>query len=228
LPAEVYYAFDLVNHRDETMNRVYKFCKLSNEWTKNISWGFGNMISHADLFKDESDWFPDGKLRFVAKIIAKTRTHSTISAPTECWKLLYETMKHSNLIIRTSDKKELKAHKSVLCVRSDVFDRMFSHDTKESRTGIIEIKDFHSDVVSEMLRFLYCEVYFNDVKELESQQTLQLYCAADKYQINELKTFCLNSIYNQLNASNVLEVAVFADLFDLKHLFSCCIFIIIA
>lgn len=174
-----------------------------------------------DLYAKKDDYFPDGKIRFLAKIILQFNAPS--SDLHESWAKAFEHMSHSDVIIKTSDKKVLKAHKFVLSARSTVFDSMFTHDMEENRTGIIKISDAHSTVITELLRYIYC----NKVQDIASFDRL-LYKAADKYQIEGLKVICLQSIYQRINPQNAGKYAEFALFHKIEHLFSCCAFIIYA
>jgi BTB/POZ domain len=216
----------LVNNHQHDKFKLKQFNRSAKEFLE-TGWGFKDIISHDELFKNQDFLFPQGKIRIIVKIICIDPIIRVVTPLTEALKKLYDTMKHSNLFIKTSDKKDLKAHKSIICSRSEVFDRMFSHDTKENQTSEIIADDLHSDVVKDLLRFIYCEAYFDKLESAVNLE-IELYNAAEKYEIGELKAICLNTIFKRLDVGNVLTFAHFADLFNLEDLFSCCILIIYA
>lgn len=189
--------------------------------------GFGiNIISHKQLFGNSEAYFiTDRRLRFAAKIYLHEDPAERTSLFTENWKSLYESMKHSDVIIKSSDSKEIKAHKLVLAARSEFFDRMFSSDMKENTTGVIEINK-RSGVIKELLRFIYCEAYFNEFDASFDINDIEIYDDAECYQMDDLKKFCLKSIYKRLDAENVLEIASFAQLFKIEKLYSYCLLLI--
>jgi hypothetical protein len=120
-----------------------------------------------------------------------------------------------------SDDKEIRAHKAVLESRSKYFETLFSHETKESVGGIIEIKDFGSKTINEMLRYLY----YDKVENL-AEIDIDLYIATDKYQLKQQAEMCLTSIYERLNTHNCIEIASFALKLKQKLLFINCLFMI--
>ena len=46
-------------------------------------------------------------------------------------------------------------HEFVLSARSPVFRAMFQHDMAEKQSKVVEIQTLHSDVVAEMLQYIY-------------------------------------------------------------------------
>lgn len=67
-----------------------------------------------------------------------------------------------------------------------------------------------------MLRFVV-----KDFKEIQSID-IELYKAADCYEIADLPELCLANIKKNVDMRNVLEVVAFADLFDLTDLYKKC------
>ncbi|CAL1262213.1 unnamed protein product [Larinioides sclopetarius] len=100
------------------------------------------------------------------------------------------------------------AHKCVLSARSPVFKAMFSNTMKEKINDCVDIKDLNDDTVSRMLRYIYSA----DVGKLEWGSATDLYEAADKYQILNLKDICSFYLKNNLCPQNACEALVLADL----------------
>uniref|UniRef100_A0A7E4ZUC2 BTB domain-containing protein n=1 Tax=Panagrellus redivivus TaxID=6233 RepID=A0A7E4ZUC2_PANRE len=53
------------------------------------------------------------------------------------------------------DKEEIMIHRGFLSIVSPVFKAMFDHNTKESKDGIVNIKDMDATVVKESINLLY-------------------------------------------------------------------------
>jgi hypothetical protein len=232
LPAKVHSSFSLVNHIDLKLSKGCSYDNLGKEFiAKNgLPMGLGcvSLISHKDLFESQADFFPHGKLTFVAKLIFKGCSKEVCPIrTTKGLEKIYDSMKHSDVVFQTSDDEEVKAHKCVLCAMSDVFDAMFTHEMTERASGVIDASDLHSSVVKDLLRFMYCESTFKILENSEGKE-VELYYAAEKYQLNELKKICLNAINGRLDAFNVLDFLNFADTFTIKSPFSCCLLIILA
>lgn len=139
---------------------------------------------------------------------------SGLSSMTADYKRIFESGEFSDLIIRTSDNKELKLHKFPLMARSITFSRMFNVDMAESENGSLDIKDFDSIVLTELFRF----IYYNQVENL-SQVDMELFKAAEKYLMDELKEKCLQSIFQTVMRKEITEVLQFADFYGLETLF---------
>ena len=87
----------------------------------------------------------------------------------------------ADVIIRVGGK-DIPTTEAILRAKSDVFAAMFTHDTKEKQTGIVEISDFSFQVVQEMVRFLmhdYCTGWDGQYEKLAA--------IADKYDIVGMK-----------------------------------------
>uniref|UniRef100_A0A7E4ZU54 BTB domain-containing protein n=1 Tax=Panagrellus redivivus TaxID=6233 RepID=A0A7E4ZU54_PANRE len=76
------------------------------------------------------------------------------------------------------DGQSIKVHCHFLCMLSPVFQACFSHDTRESMTGIIEITDFDLDVVQSVVDFCYGRQLDKPILHIVSMLRF-----ADKYDI---------------------------------------------
>lgn len=227
IPWKVVVSFSIMK-RNGNIEEPFKFqhdkCSVDKtDWEKCKSHGAFNVVAHYELYNSRNVYFPDGKLRILMKII--TIEDSKIDNGTEfhsSFERLLDQEMFSDLTIRTSDDKQLKAHKTILSARSEVFARMLTSQMKENETGIIEISD-DSRVVEGLLKYIYC----NKVENYCSSAH-QLYDAAKRYELKGLQILCLNKIYGLLDPENVLDVVIFADTYELKSLYKDCIIMIFA
>ena len=125
---------------------------------------------------------------------------------------LYKSGKYSDCKI-VCGNEEIQCHKMILTSRSVVFDAMFSHDTKENRSGKIVIEDFDINVVQGMLEYIYSG-HVKDIKLIASD----LLVAADKYDLQNLKKLCVTSLCINMNCSNVLDILVLSEVYDISTL----------
>lgn len=130
------------------------------------------------------------------------------------YKQIFVSGDNSDLLVRTSDGNVLKLHKFPLITRSNTFNRMFNSDMSENESGVLEIKDFDSVVLTELFRF----IYYNHVENL-GDIDMELYKAAEKYLMQELKEKCLQSIFETIMKKDIIEVLEFADFHGKKSLF---------
>ncbi|XP_044008691.1 speckle-type POZ protein B-like [Aphidius gifuensis] len=118
-----------------------------------------------------------------------------------------------NIIVKT---KSFKASKFMLAVRSPVFRAMFTHkETKENTENEIIIEDIDEDVFEKLLYYIYT----GEVKNIQ-EMTMDLFIAADKYQLDYLKNQCEKALVSSIDIEKAAELYVFADknnAKDLKH-----------
>ena len=107
------------------------------------------------------------------------------------------------------DEKIFHCHKAILSTRVDFFRAMFQAEMVENRTNKVTIKDMSSEVAREMLQFIYMGTTNENVlKEMAGE----LLVAADKYQLDVLKSICEDHLCASLQIDNAVENLVFGDL----------------
>ena len=102
--------------------------------------------------------------------------------------------------------EEFRCHKAILAGRSTYFHSMLSHDMEEAKQNYVDIPDIPADIVREMLRYIYTlpvDLVTNAPGLLE---------AAEKYDLQELKKMCEESLCSTMTTDNVLDMLVLADL----------------
>lgn len=135
---------------------------------------------------------------------------------------LFESEVLCDLKLKMNDNEVLNVHKAVLAARSPVFLKMLTIDMQEAKSSCVDIPDFDSVTMEELLRFLYC----NKVEDLATIAPDLIY-AADKYQIAKLKEMCLEQIISGLTVDNVLDALVISEqVSGVQKLFNSCIIVI--
>ncbi|XP_075149560.1 speckle-type POZ protein B-like [Haematobia irritans] len=134
---------------------------------------------------------------------------------------LLETGRFSDVVFVVGDK-EFKAHKAILTIRSEVFARMFEHESlDESKSNRVEIIDFEPDVIQEMLIFIY-----SNKSQRIDDMAVDLLPAADKYALHRLKTMCEFVLHRDLRSDTAIETLILADRHRANQLKEQCINII--
>ena len=93
---------------------------------------------------------------------------------------LLTTGSHSDLILVMEDDRTFAVHKAILSARSPVFAGMLRADMKESRSGIIRIKDISSTCMRSLLSYIYTGILVDDLQWNDPKQIQELIYAADK------------------------------------------------
>ncbi|XP_073814363.1 speckle-type POZ protein-like [Musca autumnalis] len=118
---------------------------------------------------------------------------------------IFASKEFSDVTLVAQDGIKLKAHKAILCARSQVFAAMFRNNFEESKTNRIQIDDMDAEVIEEMLKFLYTG---GDISEKFAEE---LFIAANKYSLLDLQTMCENTLINTMKFATVADVLLLAD-----------------
>jgi speckle-type POZ protein len=110
--------------------------------------------------------------------------------------------------------REFPAHKVILAARSKYFAAMFKHPTKENSTNQVNIEDIEPEVFQELLRFIYTGRLSSATME---SMVANLFIAADKYLLDELKNECENYLLRHMSPDYCLVLLLHGDLQNPTH-----------
>ena len=113
--------------------------------------------------------------------------------------------------------KTFNCHKIVLSCQSEVFKTMIKNKTlTEKKTGTMKIEenDISSDIMEQLLYFLY-----HDKVKNAKMINPDLLIAADKYNIQGLLYECCKYFESKLSLKNALDILVLAETTNQKNLF---------
>ncbi|GBC21494.2 BTB/POZ protein [Rhizophagus irregularis DAOM 181602=DAOM 197198] len=105
---------------------------------------------------------------------------------------LFETELGYDVIIYAGDElniKEIHAHSSILCIRSQYFRSAFSNEWAEKKDGkfILRKPNISPHLFNIILRFIYCGNI--ELKNLQGPEVLKLLIAVDELNIQQLITY---------------------------------------
>ena len=123
------------------------------------------------------------------------------------------TRKRTFKELATHEDESIPVHKFILQLRSPIFKAMLSSTMKESTSSEIIISDFDHDVVKEFITFLYLDTC--DTRALGAKSLLAI---AHKYEVKGLMQACELDLIKMLSISNVVELLIFADLYESNEL----------
>ena len=101
---------------------------------------------------------------------------------------------------------KIAAHKAVLAARSPVFAAMFQNEMQENSSNEVVVTDMEPDALKQMLQFIYtgrCQI---------GAWTEDLFFAADKYDIKDLKEICEDELRMKLCVDNAIRFLILSDL----------------
>ena len=127
-------------------------------------------------------------------------------------------LRDSDLIICVEDE-EIRCHKIVLAARSEYFRGFFESGMIGSQDEKITFGDIPAREMKQLITMLYGGFWcFRMVDDPRA-----LFPIADRFLFPDIKEFCVHSIRNQLDPSNVIEVLLLTHFYDLSELFQACI-----
>ncbi|XP_035210778.1 speckle-type POZ protein-like [Stegodyphus dumicola] len=134
------------------------------------------------------------------------QTHTTYPKVLHDLQNMYEMSDQSDFVLICEDL-EIRAHKCVLSSRSPVLAKMFQHVLTESTENRMVITDINPDVLKELLQFIYC----GGINQTSYSMIHDLYYAADKYCLPDLKDICRECIVSSLSASTIFKTITLAS-----------------
>lgn len=102
--------------------------------------------------------------------------------------------------------QDFPAHRNILRARSPVFASTFRNDMRERATGIVDIEDCDPFSFSDFLCFLYC----GNTENLTTDNVFSLFTVADKYDVKDLRSECLEFLKDNLSVDNFCEIVTLA------------------
>jgi len=200
-------------------------------------WGYPNAVKLSDLEQYSNRYTPHGTLTIGVKITVQIPENVSTSKFSDAIleqnvdsqktiadmftdnfdstvhenEVNYEKFSDFTIICEENKvRKEFKCHKIFLSSRSSVFNAMFSHQTTESSDNQVVINDVGPNTMKKLLHFIYTDTIKEDMVDVE------LWKAADKYEIHRLKAFCERYLAARLTTDNAVERAVGAYLHGSK------------
>jgi len=114
--------------------------------------------------------------------------------------------------------KCIYAHKIILSARSNYFKAMFNSGMCESESSKITITDFRYSTIESLIKFLYSvKTEIND----DLNDLIDLYRAADKYQLESLMNYIHQSICSRITCQNACSIL--SEIYCFPHLEKSCL-----
>uniref|UniRef100_A0A0N5C282 BTB domain-containing protein n=1 Tax=Strongyloides papillosus TaxID=174720 RepID=A0A0N5C282_STREA len=193
------------------------------------SWGFHKFVNRDFLLNESNGLLINNKLTiFCEAEISELRSENHDNSETSInitipqsklvsnYCNMFESSLFTDCIIRV-EGTEIKAHKAVLAAQSSVFYEVFCNSKEEAQTDVVEIKDFRSEVVREMLRYIYTENVSN-IQNIAGD----VLAIADRYKLDRLKAISERSLCYSLDIMNVCERFALSEKYSTGTLQECC------
>ncbi|GFT95586.1 TD and POZ domain-containing protein 3 [Nephila pilipes] len=158
-----------------------------------------NLILHCTL-----EIFEDRAIMNAETEDDEKQTKNTLSEMVQSMNKLLSDGYFYDIIIKVEGKR-FEAHKAILSSRSRVFKTMFESPL-EKNSKEFEISDISEETAKEMLHY----IYFGEVGYLDVKNAMEIYYAADKYELHSLKIICSRIMVGNINIDNVIDYLLFS------------------
>lgn len=129
------------------------------------------------------------------------------------FKELFLKQEDCDVIFKVKEHK-FPAHRLILKTRSPVFAAALRNYMKEKETGIIDVEDCEPYHFLDFLNFLYC----GEVEILTVENVFSLFTIADKYDVLDLRTKCMEFMKYNLSIDTFCDTIALALLHSEKEL----------
>jgi len=124
---------------------------------------------------------------------------------------------NNNLADKNSNDNVIHAHKIILCQRSIYFRSALFSGMKESKSGVMFIKDIDFAVLCKVIEFVYTDtVDFTAEERSDSDGILELLKASDRFNLPRLKFLCEEHLANFLS-SNLVSAKKACSMLTMAH-----------
>lgn len=138
--------------------------------------------------------------------------------------LKFDRQSHANLcdvIIKTKNDNELRAHKCILIARSEYFNNLFSLRWAESSSVHRISLPYSYTVVEHLLEYLYTDK-LSTIENEDIENVCNLLILADEYFMERLKQICEYFLSTHITLKNVSQMFAFSYTYNAKQLSECC------
>jgi speckle-type POZ protein len=203
---EAIYKVSIINNKNQLSNTLTT--NLHKFLVKSQGYGYHKCIRRERLTED---LLPNNQLKLRFEIDLFDCDLKFENRFTYDLQKLVNNKKYSDFVF-IIDNKEFFVHKSILSVRSKVFEAMFANGI-ESQSNRCTIHDIESEVFEELLTFIY-------TGNAPKAQTMieKLLAAAEKYEILEIKDFCAIIIFKDIKNENAIQSLIIADKYNVLKL----------
>ncbi|XP_044265697.1 inhibitor of Bruton tyrosine kinase isoform X2 [Tribolium madens] len=132
----------------------------------------------------------------------------------------------SDVTIKCTDGKQLKAHKCILAAQSDYFSNLFSTRWRGTETTVITLPCARG-IAEALLEYLYTDT-LSYLTNREQEHLFKLIILADQLFIGRLKEQCEFLLFKCLTLRNCVQFLTFSSIYNCEKLKNCCLKFIVA
>lgn len=146
-------------------------------------------------------------------LIAQTDVQEQLGDDAE----LYGDTKFSDFTLIACDGKEFQVHRSPLAMKSEFFNNIFRVGLGRGQKSL-NISRIESATLEKAVMFIYTD----KIEITDHEVAIDLLCAADHFQLHELKMICGAKLMDLIDENSALDILDAADEFKIDFLWEKC------
>eukprot|EP00088_Acartia_fossae_P071539 TRINITY_DN9837_c1_g2_i4.p1 TRINITY_DN9837_c1_g2~~TRINITY_DN9837_c1_g2_i4.p1 ORF type:complete len:379 (+),score=89.55 TRINITY_DN9837_c1_g2_i4:59-1195(+) len=183
----------------------------------------GILLPCQELMNNRQSLLINNSLTLLVKLrFSLTRTsldgsdNNFLNPPSSLSNDLSEALKSSDFTDMTivCDKKEFHCHKFILAARSEVFAAMLRHEFLEKQNSRVDVKEIDPETMELLLYYIYT----GQVQDFNKVSVVDLFKAADRYRLEDLKHICEEELIERVEASNAADILSLAHKYNAQPL----------
>jgi N-acetylneuraminic acid mutarotase len=198
------------------LNDLHTFCLKTMTWSKKLT--YGNKPSprcrHSTNYLNGKLYIFGGNdcdKSFNTVHTIQLLPPSTLRKDLKCM-LNDELFADITFVLEESIK--IRAHRSILSSRCDVFKSMFLSSMQEGSKDEIEIKDTNAEVFKAIINYIYTD----DVEFDDLSMVANILVESNKYNLIRLKKICEWELTKIIDHDNVIDLLHLSDIHDASEL----------
>ncbi|EMS64230.1 BTB/POZ and MATH domain-containing protein 1 [Triticum urartu] len=221
---------------DEVTNQAPSLVSTTvHSYSSQQSWGYKTFIKRADLEKSEHLKDDSFTIRCDIVVISDYRAEDlpqetppafVTVAPSDLHRHLgnlFKTEKGADVVFEVGGNT-FAAHRCVLAARSPVFSAELFGGMKEGDTaGVVRIDEMEAEVFKSLLCFAYTDSLPVTEKEDEDVMCQHLLVAADRYNMERLKSICEEKLCKYINTGTITNILMLAEQHHCEGLKKACL-----
>ncbi|GFY63811.1 speckle-type POZ protein B [Trichonephila inaurata madagascariensis] len=128
-------------------------------------------------------------------------------------KFMYENSLNADCTLEIGTER-IRVNSSILAARSPVFKKILHHDTEKNTFHSVPIEGVQLPTLKRLLMFLYTGRIEEVAVDLTLEEVSELYSAAIKYEVNDLRKMCIATLLSMVSVDNVTSVLMLANLHE--------------
>jgi speckle-type POZ protein len=231
-----FFDFGLVRHDSGLLSSMFPAQTKAFSSQTSVTRQFSLSIVRNSIEADPAKYLQNDVLliKSVITVIKESQVSETVGPP-EIEVPPSDILEHLAKLLEAKEKADVtfsvggetfQAHKTVLAMRSPVFEAELFGPMRETTMPCVTIQDMQPAVFKALLHFIYTDL-LPDLDDLEGDDKFEMHrhllVAADRYAMDRLKMICQNILGKNLDVENVATTLALADQHNCDKLKDVCV-----